>query len=166
MEQPRLFAVGCVFLVSLIVGCSTNVQPKMIAWNDGLPVVGPPAEAAPATTSLTSLGLVGIELGQSKGYLRVYTDTKEIVNGSLSYTNVRRSFDLYGPDGKLIQGDVNNQGGGNGEEPVLLTLDPGRYVVASTYSTTYRKVQVEVRAGVTTEVPANTLREASPVFAQ
>src|SRR5262249_54320791 len=58
MRQPRLFAVGCVLFVSLIVGCSTTVQPKMIAWNDRLPVVGPPAGAGPATTSLTSLGLL------------------------------------------------------------------------------------------------------------
>ena len=164
MRQPRLLAVGCLLFATLIVSCSTTVPPRAIAWSDHSPVIAPPADAAPATRSLSSLGFLGIDLDQSKGYLRVYTDTKEVPNGSLSYNNVRRSFDLYAPDGALIQGDVDNQGGGYGEEPVSLPLAPGRYVVASTYGTTYRKVQVEVRAGAITEVPASVLREASPVF--
>jgi hypothetical protein len=166
MRQPRLFYVGCLLFASLVLACSTRVQPSAIAWSQRLPVIGPPAEEATCTTSLTSLGFLRFETEESKGCLRVYTDTNELVNGSLSYNNVRRSFDLYAPDGTLISADINNQGGRYGEEPVSLPLAPGRYVIASVYGTTYRKVQVEVRAGATTEVPASTLREASPVFAQ
>jgi hypothetical protein len=167
MNQPRPFPGVLVLFASLVVACSTRVPPGAIAWNDRTPVIVPPAdEAKRCEGSLGSLGFLSFETDESKGCLRVYTDTNEIVNGSLSYTNVRRSFDLYTPDGTLIQAGVNNQGGRYGEEPVSLPLAPGRYVVASMYGATYRKVQVEVRAGATTDVSASALREASPVFAQ
>jgi hypothetical protein len=107
------------------------------------------------------LGLLRSKTNENIGYLRVYTDTNVLVNGGLDSNNVRRSFDLYAPDGTLIRAD-----GRYGEEPVWLRLTPGRYVVASMYGTTYRKVQVEVSAGETLVVPASVLREASPVFAQ
>ncbi len=167
MKQPRPFPVGAVLFASLVVACSNSVQPSAIAWSERLPVIGPPGEEAKGTKGILGrLGLLGFETDESKGYLRVYTDTNELVNGSLSYNNVRRSFDLYASDGALIQADINNQGGRYGEEPVSVPLAPGRYVVASMYGTTYRKVQVEVRAGATTEVPASALGEASPVFTQ
>jgi hypothetical protein len=151
MKQPRSFPIGSVLFACLVAACSTKVSPTAIAWTDHLPVIGPPAEAKACNAA-------------PKGCLRVYTGTDKVLSGSQTYKNVKRPFDLYASDGKLIKGDVNNQGGGTGEEPVTLPLAPGRYVVASVYGTTYRKVQVEIRAGVTTEVPASVLREASPVF--
>jgi len=166
MNRPRPFPGGLV-LFALVVACSTRVPPGAIAWNDRAPMIVPPAdEAKRCEGSLGSLGFLRFETDESEGCLRVYTDTNEIVNGSLSYNNVRRSFDLYAPDGRLIQASVNNQGGRYGEEPVSLPLAPGRYVVASMYGTTYRKVQVEIRVGETTEISASALREASPVFPQ
>jgi hypothetical protein len=100
------------------------------------------------------------------GYLRVETDTDVRVNGSLSYDNLRRPFDLYSPDGKIIRADIDNQGWRRGEEPVPLALPPGQYVVASMYGAVYRKVQVLIRPGVTTKVPAAAMREAARVFAE
>jgi hypothetical protein len=164
MKQLRSFAIGSVLFACFVAACSTKVSPAAIAWTDHLPVVGPPAKDAACTVSLTSLDLIRVKIDDSKGCLRVYTDTNEVVGAGYGYENVRRSFDLYAPDGKLIQGDVPNQGGGSGLQPVSFPLAPGRYVVASMCGTTYRKVQVEIRAGVTTEVPDSVLFEAQPVF--
>jgi hypothetical protein len=150
---------------SLIVACSTSVQPSAVDWSERLPVIGPFGEQ-PTVTKGSLLGLLRFKTNESRGYLRVYTDTDVLVNGGLGSNNVRRSFDLYSPDGTLIQADIYNQGGRYGEEPLWLQLTPGRYVVASIYGTTYRKVQVDVSAGEITVVPASVLREASPVFAQ
>jgi hypothetical protein len=164
MKQPRSFPIGAVLLACFVAACSTKVSPAAIAWTDHLPVIRPPAEDAACTVSLTSLDLIRFKLDDGKGCLRVYTDTNEVVSGGYGYENVRRPFDLYAPDGKLIQGNISNQGGGYGEQPVSFPLAPGRYVVASMCGTTYRKVQVEIRAGTTTEVPASVLFEARPVF--
>ena len=127
------------------------MPPAAVRWNEAAQVLAPPPDAT-------------VNEGADLGYLRVETDTDVRVSGSLSYNNVRRPFDVYSSDGTLLHPDVNNQGWRNGEEPVSLALPPGRYVVASMYGTAYRKLQVEVRAGTTTEVPANALREASRVF--
>jgi hypothetical protein len=86
------------------------------------------------------------------------------VQGSLNYDYPRRPFDLYAADGTLLRADVNNQGWRHGEEPVSLEVEPGRYVVASVWGTVYRKVQVTIASGVTTEVPAGVLRDAPRVF--
>jgi hypothetical protein len=98
------------------------------------------------------------------GWLRVETDRDIRSQGSLSYDHPRRSYDLYDQAGKLLRGDVANQGGRNGEEPVALALPPGRYVVASTYGTTYRRVQVQIASGATTVVSEETLSRAPAVF--
>jgi hypothetical protein len=164
MNQSRSFAIGSVLFACLVSACSTKVSPAAIAWTDRLPVIGPPAEGATCTVSLTSLDLVRFKIDDGKGCLRVHTDTHEVVSAGYGHENVRRSFDLYAPDGRLMQADISNQGGGYGDEPVSLPLAPGRYVVASMCGTTYRKVQVEIRAGATTEVPANVLFDAQPVF--
>jgi hypothetical protein len=153
MNRWMPLSFGSFLLAALIVACSTNVPPAAVAWNDRASVLGPPTTVAPRADG-------------SEGYLRVETDTDVRVNGSLSYDNVRRPFDLYGSDGTLLRADIDNRGGRNGEDPVSLALPPGRYVVASVYGTTYRKLQVEVRPGATTEVPASVLRESAPVFAR
>ena len=152
MKHLRRLALFAALSSWLAISCSTRVPPAAIAWTDNAAVLAPTA-SAPA-------GFEGMN-----GALRVETDTDVRVNGSLGYDNVRRPFDLYAPDGTLIRADVDNRGARSGEEPVSLSLPAGRYVVASVYGTTYRKVQVEVRAGTTTEVSSSTLREAPPVFA-
>lgn len=146
MTEAALVLFACLFLA-----CATRVPPAAIVWNDATPHVqpsSPPDEAA------------------AVGYLRVETDRDIRVSGSLSYDYVRRPFDLYRADGSLVRADVDNRGWRNGEDPVSLALTPGRYVVASVYGTTYRKVQVDVRPGVTTEVSEQALREAPTVFSR
>ena len=96
--------------------------------------------------------------------MRVETDTDLRIIGRETYYNVRRPYDIYTADGRLLRADVDNQGGRSGEEPRAVPLPPGRYVIASVHGTTYRKVQVEVRPGARTDVPENVLREAPRVF--
>lgn len=146
-------AVGLLLSVPLLVSCATRVPPAAVQWSDTAGVLTPSADAPTDESS-------------DVGYLRVETDTDVRTSGSLSYDNVRRPFDLYSPDGKIIRADVNNQGWRRGEEPVSLALPPGRYVVASMYGVVYRKVQVQIRPGATTEVSAAAMSEAPRVFAE
>jgi hypothetical protein len=130
--------------------CATRVPAGAIAWDQRQPIVAPP----------------GPGIDGEVGYLRVETDTDLRLIGRETYYNVRRPFDIYSPDGSLIAADVDNDGGRSGEEPRAVPLPAGRYVVASVYGTTYRKVQVEVHAGTRTDVPERVLREAPRVFAR
>ena len=147
MKQTSSLVFGC--LASLLFACATRVPPGAVTWSDAVPHLQP---SSPADESAPV------------GYLRVETDRDVRVAGSLSYDYLRRPFDLYAADGSLIRADIDNRGWRNGEDPVALALPPGRYVVASVYGATYRKVQVDVRGGVITEVPEQALREAPSVF--
>jgi len=134
----------------LMMSCSTHVPPAVVAWNERVPIVASPSA----------------NVSGDMGYLRVETDTDLRIIGRDTYYNVRRPYDIYTADGTLLRGDVDNQGARSGEEPLVVPLPPGRYVIASVYGTTYRKVQVEVRPGVTTDVPQNVLHEAPRVFSR
>jgi hypothetical protein len=48
------------------------------------------------------------------------------------------------------------------DDPVSLTLSPGRYIVVSEAGWRWRQVQVEVQNGQTTVVPEALLEQASP----
>ena len=137
---------------SALWSCSTAVPPAAVRWDDAVSAFAPPANEPPDDSAAV-------------GYLRVDTDTDVRVAGSLSYDNPHRPFDLYSPDGKLIRADIDNQGWRSGQDPVSFALPPGRYVIGSMYGSTYRKLQVEVRPGLTTEVSAAALGEAPRVFA-
>jgi hypothetical protein len=134
-----------------LLGCATQVPPAALAWNDAIPHVAPLLAGGANDTA-------GV------GYVRVETDTDLRMIGRDTYYNLRRSYDLYSDDGHLLQADVDNRDGRSGEEPRVRPIAPGRYIVASVYGTTYRKVQVEVRSGAMTEVPLGLLRDAQPVF--
>ena len=137
-----------VLAAAIVSSCHTHVPPAAVAWNERQPILAPQ----------------GATFGGDSGYLRVETDTDLQVVGKLTYYNLRRPYDIYAADGSLVRADVDNQGGRSGEEPQVVSLAPGRYVIASLCGTTYRKVQVEVHPGATTEVPENVLREAPRVF--
>jgi hypothetical protein len=134
-----------------LFGCATRVPPAALAWKDAIP------HAAPAGDLNFVTGV---------GYLKVETDTDLRMIGRDTYYNLRRPYDLYSADGHLLEADVDNRDGRTGEEPVVRPTAPGRYIVASVYGTTYRKVQVEVRSGAVTEVPEALLRDSPPVFAR
>src|SRR5438132_696895 len=44
-------------------------------------------------------------------------DTDSRIMGLVTYYNVRRPYDIYTADGRLLRADVDNQGGRSGEEP-------------------------------------------------
>ena len=134
----------------LAASCATKVPLGAVAWSPSSPVLSPGTRPSGEASG--------------NGFLRVETDTDVRSAGSLSYDHPRRSYDIYDQSGKLIHGDVANQGGRNGEEPVPLALPPGHYVVASMYGVTYRKVQVEIVPGATTVVSAEALSTAPAVF--
>jgi hypothetical protein len=150
MRSTRGDAVALVFLSLLAVACATKVPAAAVAWDPSAKVLTTDASPSDDSTQV--------------GYLRVDTDRDVQTQGSLSYDWVRRSYDVYDTAGTLIRGDVYNQGGRDGGEPLALGLPPGRYVVASVYGTTYRKVQVEIVSGATTDVRSEALREAPAVF--
>src|SRR5262249_37246606 len=103
---------------------------------------------------------------------RVETDTDVRVGGGQGriYWKCHRPYDIYAEDGRLLMEDVDNGGGESGGEscgqPRTVALAPGRYVVASVYGTTYRKVQIEIRAAKWTDVTDDLLRNAPPVSLQ
>jgi hypothetical protein len=136
-------------IAMLLGGCAAQVPPQAVAWKGALPTYAPKKPTWPTS---------------DPGYLKVETDTDVKQIGRSTYYNVRRSFDLYSEDGRLLRGDVDNKGGRTGEEPVLVSIAPGRYVVATMVGTVYRKVQVEVASNAVTEVHEDALRGASPVF--
>ena len=150
MMLGRGVAAALILPSVLAVGCATKVPASAVAWD-------------PSAKVLSTEGVSSGDATQV-GYLRVDTDKDVKTQGSLSYDYVRRPFDVYDAGGVLIRGDVYNQGGRNGAEPLALALPPGRYVVASVYGTTYRKVQVLIAPGATTDVSAEALREAPAVF--
>lgn len=141
---PALCAIVC------LLGCVTRVPRQTIAWQPTLPTFAPEVVASPSS---------------EPGYLHVETDTDRKEIGRSVYYNLRRPYDLYAEDGRLLRADVDNQDGRSGEEPALVPLPPGRYVVATMVGAVYRKVQVEVRSNARTEVPEAELRRASAVFA-
>jgi hypothetical protein len=49
------------------------------------------------------------------------------------------------------------------DDPISITLSPGRYIVVSEASWRLRQVQVEVQDGQTTVVPESLIEQASPV---
>jgi hypothetical protein len=150
MRSTRGAAVALIFLSVFAGACATKVSPAAVAWDPSAKVLSTDMTASDDATQV--------------GYLRVDTDKDVRTQGSLSYDYVRRSYDVYDAAGTLLRGDVYNQGGRNGAEPLALALPPGRYVVASVYGTTYRKVQVLIAPGATTDVSSEALSQAPPVF--
>ncbi len=145
-----MYGFRLVLLAAMLLGgCATQVPPEAVAWKAALPTLAPK----------------GTPWGSSApGYLKVETDTDLKLIGRETYYNLRRPYDLYTEDGRLVRADVDNRGGRSGEEPSLVNVPPGRYVVATMVGTVYRKVQVVVASNAVTEVGEDVLRGASPVF--
>ncbi len=124
-------------------------KPKMVprravAWNQLAPIVSPDT---------------------NPGYLRVETYADSRVGGGQGriYFKVHRPYDIYAADGRLLMEDVDNGENDIDDQPRIVALPAGRYVVATVYGATYRKVQVEVRSGTRTDVSDEALRDAQSV---
>ena len=145
-----MYRLGPLLLTATLLGaCAAQVPRQAVTWKGTLPTYAPNKPTWPSS---------------DPGYLKVETDTDLKQIGRSTFYNVRRPYDVYTEDGHLMRGDVDNKGGRSGEEPALVSIAPGRYVVASMVGTVYRKVQVEVASNAVTEVHEDALRGASPVF--
>jgi hypothetical protein len=134
-------------------GCATKaVPPASIQWSDTAPVYKPSAELQPVDST-------------NRGWLKVETDRDRDARSGIVLW-LRRPYDIYAPDGQSIRNRVDNKGWGDGESARAVELPTGRYVIASVYGTVYRKLQVEVLPGLTTEVPEAAVAESPPVFSQ
>jgi hypothetical protein len=147
MEGRRQWKHLVAFLPCILAACGPSVAPQAVAWREREPVLTATAAEARA------------------GGLRVETDRdpKTIGDGPPFY--VRRPYEVYSTDGQLVR-RIDNEGARWGEESVVVSLPPGRYVIASVYGTVYRRLQVEVVAGGLTEVKEDQLEKGKPVFGQ
>jgi outer membrane protein TolC len=147
MKTVRCGVATTVLAAMSLAACRALVPPAAVSWRESAPVVAP--GPIPGVTDV--------------GYLRVETDTDPKQIGDNTVYNIRRPYEVYSPDGKLVRW-VENQGARSGEEPESVPLPPGRYVIASMYGTVYRRVQVEARRGAVTQVTEATLASAPAVF--
>lgn len=145
MRETR--AIGIVAISIALAACGPTVPARLVSWRGATAVVTPQT-AAPAAT----------------GRLVVETDTDQKQIGDSTYYNVRRPYYVYSTDGRLVE-RVDNQGARSGEEPEVVSLPAGRYVVASVVGNVLRRVQVEVRPGALTRVGEALLGGAPRVFA-
>ncbi len=117
-------------LTALVAACGPNVPPQAVSWRQNEPNE---QIITPESTASAPVGALVVE-----------TDTDLVENEGQTYYNVRRPYEVYSEDGHFFR-YVNNEGARSGEEPVAFELPPGRYVVASTMGTVYRRVEVIVR---------------------
>ena len=141
----RIQTIGTVLLVAPLLFLSTGCySPLQVTWDDHLPVV----------RSQESQGLL-----QSQGLLIVYSERYDKPDEEISII-VRRPVQLYSDKGQFLEEyDYNPVN----DDPISITLPPGRYIVVSEAHWRLRRVQVEVQDGQTTVVPESLFEQASPV---
>ena len=85
------------------------------------------------------------------GYLRVYTATRDVQSGRLSY-QVPTPYWVFNEDGRQVRSVVNHVGDTD-QAPMLVTLPPGHYrVVAEAAGHGRVTVPVVITGGLLTEV--------------
>ena len=141
----RIQTVGTVLLVAPLLFLSTGCSPPLqVTWDDHLPVV----------RSQESQRLI-----QPQGLLIVYSERYDKPDEEISIT-VRRPIQLYSDKGQFLEEYNYNP---VNDDPISITLPPGRYIVVSEGKWRLRRVQVEVQDGQTTVVPESLLEQASLV---
>ena len=141
----RIQTVGTVLLVAPLLFLSTGCSPPLqVTWDDHLPVV----------RSQESQRLI-----QLQGLLIVYSERYDKPDEEISII-VRRPIQLYSDKGQFLEEYNYNP---VNDDPISITLPPGRYIVVSEAHRGLRQVQVEVQDGQTTVVPESLLEQASLV---
>ncbi len=140
----RIQTIGTVLLVAPLLFLSTGCySPLQVTWDDHQPVV----------RSQEPQGL------QPQGLLIVYSERYD-KPGEESPIIVRRPIQLYSDKGQFLEEyDYNPVN----DDPISITLPPGRYIVVSEAHWRLRRVQVEVQDAQMTVVPESLLEQASPV---
>ena len=141
----RIQTIGMVLLVAPLLFLSTGCSPPLqVTWDDHLPVV----------RSQESQRLI-----QPQGLLIVYSERYDKPDEEISII-VRRPIQLYSDKGQFLEEYNYNS---VNDDPISITLPPGRYIVVSEAHRGLRRVQVEVQDGQTTVVPESLIEQASPV---
>ena len=141
----RIQTIGTVLVVAPLLFLSTGCSPPLqVTWDDHLPMV----------RSQESQRLI-----QLQGLLIVYSERYDKPDEEISIT-VRRPVQLYDDKGQFLEEYNYNP---VNDDPISITLPPGRYIVVSEAHWRLRRVQVEVQDGQTTVVPESLLEQASPV---
>ena len=141
----RIQTIGTVLVVAPLLFLSTGCSPPLqVTWDDHLPMV----------RSQESQRLI-----QLQGLLIVYSERYDKPDEESSIT-VRRPIQLYSDKGQFLEEYNYNP---VNDDPISITLPPGRYIVVSEGKWRLRRVQVEVQDGQTTVVPESLLEQASPV---
>jgi hypothetical protein len=128
-------------LLFLSTGC---YSPLQITWDDRQLVLSPQESQ---------------RLLQPQGLLIVYSEHYDKPEEDSPLSAARRPIRLYDDKGQFL-GEYNHTP--VNDDPVSITLSPGRYIVVSEASWRLRQVQVEVQNGQTTVVPESLLEQASP----
>jgi hypothetical protein len=137
-----------IICAALLAACTVRPPPATIAWRDNVQTFGP------AT----------VQESAADGYLKVETDTDLKAIGRRTFFNVRRPYDIYSIDGHMLRGAVDNDGGQFGELAAMIQRPAGRYVIGSTWCTTYKMLQVRVAPNVLTVVPEAAWEEARTAY--
>ncbi len=141
----RLPTIGTVlFVVPLLCLSPGCFSPLQVSWDDHQPVLTPQESQ---------------RLIQPQGLLIVYSERYDKPDEEISIT-VRRPIQLYSDKGQFLEEYNYNP---VNDDPISITLPPGRYIVVSEAHWRLRRVQVEVQDGQTTVVPESLLEQASLV---
>src|SRR5713101_1573011 len=141
----RLQTIGTVLLVAPLLFLSTGCySPLQVTWDDHQPVLSPQESQ---------------RLLQPQGLLIVYSERYDKPDEE-SPIIVRRPIQLYNDKGQFLEEYNYNP---VNDDPISITLPPGRYIVVSEAKWASRRVEVEVKDAQTTVVPESLLEQASPV---
>src|SRR5712692_4047600 len=136
-----------VLLVAPLLFLSTGCySPLHVLWDDHQPVLSPQESR---------------RLFQPQGLLIVYSERYDKPEGlDESSIIARRPVQLYNDKGQFLEEYNYNP---VNDDPISVTLPPGRYIVVSEAHWGLRRVQVEVQDRQTTVVPESLIEQASPV---
>ena len=132
------------FVASLLFLSTGCYAPLPITWDDHQPLLRPQESQ---------------RLLRPQGLLIVYSEHYDKPEEDSPLSAARRPIRLYDDKGQFL-GEYHHTP--VNDDPVSLTLSPGRYIVVSEASWRLRQVQVEVQNGQTTVVPESLLEQASP----
>ena len=132
------------FIASLLFLSTGCYSPLQITWDDHQPLLSPQESQ---------------RLLRPQGLLIVYSERYDKPEDDSPLSAARRPIRLYDDKGRFL-GEYNHTP--VNDDPVSLTLSPGRYIVVSEASWRLRRVQVEVQDGQATVVPESLLEQAAP----
>ena len=144
LRRQQTIGTG-LFVASLLFLSTGCYAPLQITWDDHQPLLSPQESQ---------------RLLRPQGLLIVYSEHYDKPEEDSPLIAARRPIRLYDDKGQFLE-EYNHTP--VNDDPISITLSPGRYIVVSEASWRLRQVQVEVQDGQTTVVPESLIEQASPV---